>query len=650
MSQITVTLPDNSTRSFDSGVTPQEIAESIGSRLAQDALAAQVNGQSVDLNVPIEADAEVAILTGDSPEGHEVLLHSTAHLMAHAVKELFPDAKVTIGPAIENRFYYDFDIDGTFSYEDLVKIEEKMRELAENDHAVTRLELRRDEAVELFNEMNESYKVEIIEQIEGDDCISAYTQGDFTDLCRGPHIPLTGKIKYFKLLNTSGAYWRGNENNKMLQRIYGTAFSSKKALNKYLKFLEEAKNRDHRKLGKELALFTFDEEVGPGLPLWLPNGTVIIDELEALAKETEDKAEYQRVRTPHLTKGSLYEKSGHLEHYQETMYPSMDVDGIEYYVKPMNCPHHHKIYAAHPKSYRDLPVRLSEYGTCYRYEKSGQLFGLMRVRSMQMNDAHIYCTPQQFKDEFLAVCKMYLYYFDIFGIDKYQLRLGLHNPEGLGGKYIDEPELWKQTEAEVRQALIEGNIDHEEISGEAAFYGPKIDVQVWSAIGKEFTLATNQVDFAIPKRFGLTFTDEGGREQTPICIHRAPLSTHERFVGFLIEHYGGDFPLWLAPIQVAVLPVSDKVIDYAKNVETALKEAGIRVQLNGQPNKVGAKIRQAELQRVNVMLVVGEKEAQDNQVALRRRFKGDLGTQSLDDVVTELKTEIETRRNTYRTN
>ena len=650
MSQITVTLPDNSTRSFDSGVTPQEIAESIGSRLAQDALAAQVNGQSVDLNVPIEADAEVAILTGDSPEGHEVLLHSTAHLMAHAVKELFPDAKVTIGPAIENRFYYDFDIDGTFSDEDLVKIEEKMRELAENDHAVTRLELRRDEAVELFNEMNESYKVEIIEQIEGDDCISAYTQGDFTDLCRGPHIPLTGKIKYFKLLNTSGAYWRGNENNKMLQRIYGTAFSSKKSLNKYLNFLEEAKKRDHRKLGKELALFTFDEEVGPGLPLWLPNGTVIIDELEALAKETEDKAEYQRVRTPHLTKGSLYEKSGHLEHYQETMYPSMDVDGIEYYVKPMNCPHHHKIYAAHPKSYRDLPVRLSEYGTCYRYEKSGQLFGLMRVRGMQMNDAHIYCTPQQFKDEFLAVCNMYLYYFDIFGIDKYQMRLGLHDPKGLGGKYIDEPELWKQTEAEVRQALIEGNIDHEEISGEAAFYGPKIDVQVWSAIGKEFTLATNQVDFAIPKRFGLTFTDEGGREQTPICIHRAPLSTHERFVGFLIEHYGGDFPLWLAPIQVAVLPVSDKVIDYAKNVETALKEAGIRVQLNGQPNKVGAKIRQAELQRVNVMLVVGEKEAQDNQVALRRRFKGDLGTQALDDVVTELKTEIETRRNTYRTN
>ena len=650
MSQITVTLPDNSTHSYDSGVTPQEIAENIGSRLAQDALAAQVNGESVDLNVAIEADAEVAILTGDSPEGHEVLLHSTAHLMAHAVKELFPEAKVTIGPAIENRFYYDFDIDGTFSDDDLEKIEKKMHELATNDHVVTRMELAHGEAVKLFTKMDESYKVEIIEEIDGDDNISAYTQGDFTDLCRGPHVPQTGKIKYFKLLNTSGAYWRGNEKNKMLQRIYGTAFSSKKKLNKYLNFLEEAKKRDHRKLGKELNLFTFDEEVGPGLPLWLPNGAVMIDELEALAKETEDKAAYLRVRTPHLTKGSLYEKSGHLDHYQDAMYPSMDVDGIEYFVKPMNCPHHHKIYAARPKSYRDLPVRLSEYGTCYRYEKSGQLFGLMRVRSMQMNDAHIYCTKEQFKEEFLAVCNMYLYYFDIFGIDKYQLRLGLHDPNDLGGKYIDEPELWQQTEAEVREALIEGNFEHEEIAGEAAFYGPKIDVQVWSAIGKEFTLATNQVDFAIPKRFGLTYTDEGGQEQTPICIHRAPLSTHERFVGFLTEHFGGDFPLWLAPVQVAVLPVSEKVIDYAKNVETTLRDMGIRVQLNDQPDKVGAKIRQAELQRINVMLIVGEKEAQDNQVALRRRFKGDLGTQSLDDVVAELKTEIETRRNAYRTN
>ena len=332
------------------------------------------------------------------------------------------------------------------------------------------------------------------------------------------------------------------------------------------------------------------------------------------------------------------------------MYPSMDVDGTEYYVKPMNCPHHHKIYDSSPKSYRDLPVRLSEYGTCYRYEKSGQLFGLMRVRSMQMNDAHIYCTAKQFKDEFLAVCNMYLHYFDIFGIEKYQMRLSLHDPAGLRKKYIDEPTLWQQTESEVRQALIEGEIDHVEISGEAAFYGPKIDVQVWSAIGKEFTLATNQVDFAIPKRFGLTYTDEEGKEQTPLCIHRAPLSTHERFIGFLIEHYGGDFPLWLAPVQVAVLPISDKVLDYAKMVEKTLYESGIRVQLNAQAEKMGAKIRQAELQRINVMLVVGEKEADSNQVSVRRRFQGDLGMQPLDGVVKELNIEIETRRNTYRTN
>ncbi len=650
MSQITVTLPDKSTRTYDPGVTPHEIAESIGARLADDALAAQVNSKLVDLNVPINTDADVAILTGDSPDGHAVLLHSCAHLMAQAVKSFWPKAKLTIGPAIENRFYYDFDVDFTFSEEDLEKIEKKMHEISKEDYPCIRTDLSRDEAVKIFKDMDEDYKLEIIESIDSDEQLSSYSQGDFVDLCRGPHIPSIGKLKYFKLLNISGAYWRGDENNKMLQRIYGTVFTSKKKLNKYLNFLEEAKKRDHRKLGKELSLYTFDEEVGPGLPLWLPNGAVIMDELENLAKETERAAGFDRVRTPHLTKGSLYEKSGHLDHYQDAMYPSMDVDGTEYYVKPMNCPHHHKIYDSQPKSYRDLPVRFSEYGTCYRYEKSGQLFGLMRVRSMQMNDAHIYCTSEQFKEEFLAVCNMYLHYFEIFGIDKYQMRLSLHDPAGLGKKYINEPTLWKKTEEEVREALIEGNIDHVEISGEAAFYGPKIDVQVWSAIGKEFTLATNQVDFAIPKRFGLTYTDEQGKDQTPLCIHRAPLSTHERFIGFLIEHYGGDFPLWLAPVQVAVLPISDKVIDYAKMVEEKLHDAGIRVYLNAQAEKMGAKIRQAEVQRINVMLVVGEKEAKNNEVSVRRRFQGDLGVQSLDAIIKELNNEIITRRNTYRTN
>ena len=650
MSQITVTLPDKSTRTYQPGVTPHAIAESIGARLADDALAAQVNSELVDLNIPINIDAEVAILTGDSPEGHAVLLHSCAHLMAQAVKSFWPEAKLTIGPAIENRFYYDFDVDFTFSEDDLLKIEQKMQELSKENFPCIRTDLTRDEAISIFKDMNEDYKLEIIESIDPDEQLSSYAQGDFVDLCRGPHVPSIGKLKYFKLLNISGAYWRGDENNKMLQRIYGTVFTSKKKLNGYLNFIEEAKKRDHRKLGKELSLYAFDEEIGPGLPLWLPNGTVIIDELESLAKKTEHAAGFHRVRTPHLTKGSLYEKSGHLEHYGDAMYPSMDVDGTHYYVKPMNCPHHHKIYDSQPKSYRDLPVRLSEYGTCYRYEKSGQLFGLMRVRSMQMNDAHIYCTAKQFKKEFLAVCNMYLHYFDIFGIDKYQMRLSLHDPAGLGKKYIDEPELWSQTESEVRQALIEGNIDHVEIAGEAAFYGPKIDVQVWSAIGKEFTLATNQVDFAIPKRFGLTYTDEEGKEQTPLCIHRAPLSTHERFIGFLIEHYGGDFPLWLAPVQVAILPISDKVIDYAKKVEKSLYDAGIRVYLNSQAEKMGAKIRQAELQRINVMLVVGEKEAENDEVSVRRRFQGDLGAQSLSDTVKDLQNEIITRRNTYRTN
>jgi threonyl-tRNA synthetase len=434
----------------------------------------------------------------------------------------------------------------------------------------------------------------------------------------------------------------------MLQRIYGTVFSTKKELKEYLIFLEEAKKRDHRKLGKELEIYTFDDEVGPGLPLWLPNGGIIIDELEALAKEIETRHDYQRVRTPHLTKGDLYKKSGHLDLYKDAMFPAMDVDGIEYYVKPMNCPHHHKIYDASPKSYRDLPFRISEYGTCYRYEKSGQLFGLMRVRSMQMNDAHIYCSHEDFEAEFMDVCQMYLEYFDIFGINKYEMRLSLHDPAALGEKYIDEPKLWNQTEDVVRNALKNGGINFAEIPGEAAFYGPKIDVQVWSAIGKEFTLATNQVDFAIPKRFNLTYTDENGSEQTPLCIHRAPLSTHERFIGFLIEHYGGDFPLWLSPIQVIILPVSEKTHTYATSVQSKFKAAGIRVKMDDRPEKIGAKIRQAELNKIPVMAIVGEKEAENNTVSTRRRFIGDQGVIKTDLLLKNIISEIKQRSLPHR--
>ena len=648
MPEINITLPDNSVKIVPAGSTPQDIANDIGPGLARAVVVVKIDGELTDLNVSIDRDCSLELFTGDTPEGHDTLLHSTAHLMAQAVKALYPDAKITIGPTIENGFYYDFDVDVPFSDEILETIEQKMKELAKSGQEIHRQEMSAGDAGKLFSDMGESYKVEIIEQIDPNDVISTYEQTDFTDLCRGPHVSNTAKIKHFKLLSTSGAYWRGDENNKMLQRIYGTVFSSKDALKTHLNNLEEAKKRDHRKLGKELKLYTFDEEIGPGLPLWLPNGAVMVEELEQLAKATERSAGYDQVRTPHLTKGKLYEKSGHLEHYKDSMYPAMDVDGMEYYVKPMNCPHHHKIYASSPRSYRDLPVRLAEYGTCYRYEKSGQLFGLMRVRSLQMNDAHIYCTKEQFKEEFLAVCKMYLQYFDIFGIKKYSMRLSLHDQEGLGKKYVDEPELWIETEQWVREALLEGELEFEEVPGEAAFYGPKIDVQVWSAIGKEFTLATNQVDFAVPAKFNLVYTDEDGLDKIPLCIHRAPLGTHERFIGFLIEHFGGNFPLWLAPVQAMVLPVSDKVIDYAKHVVNSLIDTGIRARLNDRADKIGSKIRQAELEKINVMLIVGEKEAKDNTVSVRRRFEGDTGAESLDNVKDLLLNEIKNRRLTHR--
>ena len=631
-----------------SGTTPQDIADSIGPRLAQDVVVANVNGGLVDLNLDLQEDCTLELITGDRVEGHDVLLHSTAHLMAHAVKIIYPDVKITIGPTIKNGFYYDFDLDDTFSDDDLEKIERKMRELATAGHTITRQEISTEDAIKYFNGIGETYKVEIIEQIDPEEVISAYSQDDFTDLCRGPHVSNTKKIKYFKLLSISGAYWRGDEKNKMLQRIYGTVFSKKKDLKKHLEMLEEAKKRDHRKLGKELELYTFDKDIGPGLPLWLPNGTVIIDELEQLAKQTERNAGYKQVRTPHLTKGSLYELSGHLTHYKESMYPPMDVDGTEYYVKPMNCPHHHKIFSSSPRSYRDLPLRLAEYGTCYRYERSGQLFGLMRVRSLQMNDAHIYCRKDQFKIEFLHVCQMYLQYFKIFGIEKYTMRLSLHDQEGLGKKYVNEPELWIETEKLLREALQEGDIEFVEVPGEAAFYGPKVDVQVWSAIGKEFTIATNQVDFAIPKRLDLTYTDENGAEKTPICIHRAPLGTHERFIGFLIEHFGGNFPLWLAPIQVAVLPVSDKVLSYAQKVENDLHDAGVRVTLDKKPDKIGTKIRQAEISKINVMLIVGAREVEDGTVSVRRRFQGDTGSVQFDKLKSDLEREIKNRSMTHK--
>jgi threonyl-tRNA synthetase len=558
--------------------------------------------------------------------------HSAAHVMAQAVMEMFPgEAKIAIGPPIENGFYYDFDLPRTLTPEDLEVIEKRMRQIIAGKFEYQREVISADQARQLFH--NQPYKLELIDGLEagGFDeygnpldekpVISIFTQDNFTDLCRGPHVEDTGQINpsAVKLMSVAGAYWRGDEKNPMLQRIYGTAWRNKDELNAYLKMLEEAKKRDHRKLGKELEIFTFDDEVGPGLPLWLPRGGVMIDELEALAKEMEDKAGYQRVRTPHLSKEDLFIRSGHLPYYTESMYPAMEMEGVRYYIKPMNCPFHHKIFASLPRSYRDLPMRLAEYGTCYRYEKSGELFGLLRVRSMQMNDAHIYCSEEQFEQEFLAVINLYLEYFRLFGIEKYVMRLSTHHKDGLGKKYVNEEKLWLKTEAMVRRTMQHGGVPYVEVPDEAAFYGPKIDVQIWSAIGKEFTLATNQVDFAQPGRFNLTFVNREGKDETPICIHRAPLSTHERMIGFLIEQYAGNFPVWLSPEQVRVIPITDSHSGYAEQIVRQLQAVRVRASADLSAERMNAKIRQAQLFKVPYMLVIGDREMEENTVALRKR-------------------------------
>ena len=641
---IKITLPDGTILEKPSGTTGMEIAESISSGLAKQSIVIELNGKLRDLSFPISQDSDLKILKKDADVALEIIRHDCAHVMAEAVQSLFPGTQVTIGPAIDNGFYYDFSFKKPFLSEDLEKVENKMIEIIDKGFPFVREVWSRKDAINYFDKIGETYKTEIINDLPEDEELTIYKQGEWLDLCRGPHMPTTGHIgKAFKLMKIAGAYWRGDENNEMLTRIYGTAWRTEKELRTYLNMLKEAEKRDHRKIGKQMKIFTFDEEIGPGLPLWLPNGSVIIEELENLAKETEQKAGYDRVKTPHITKGSLYEKSGHLSHYKDSMFPAMDIDGNEYYLKPMNCPHHHKIYASSPRTYKELPIRLAEYGTCYRYEKSGQLFGLMRVRSMQMNDAHIYCTEDQFKEEFLAVCKMYLKYFEIFGIEKYEMRLSLHDPDKLGEKYVDEPELWIKTENLVRESLQDGKLNFVEIPGEAAFYGPKIDVQVWSAIGREFTLATNQVDFAVPSKFNLTYIDNKNQEQTPLCIHRAPLGTHERFIGFLIEHFAGNFPLWLTPVQMIIIPISDKFNDYADSVYNQLREENVRVQIDSRSEKMGAKIRTAELNKIPIMIIIGEQEVNDKTISIRRKFKGNQGSLSLDEFISSIRKEIQTR-------
>ena len=532
----------------------------------------------------------------------ERLRHSCAHIMATAVTRLWPQARLDIGPPTEEGYYYDFDLDGhRFSPEDFEAIEFEMKKVVKENQVFERQTKSREEALQFFQERGQPFKVERLGDIPEGEAITFYQNGEFVDLCAGPHVMRTGNVKAFKLLRVAATYYRGNEKNPQLQRIYGTAFPNKTQLNEWLAAQEEARKRDHRRIGKAMQLFTFDDDVGPGLPLWMPKGSVLIEELEKLAKETEFEAGYQRVRTPHLAKESMYKTSGHLPYYAESMFPPMELveDAAEgekeevkerYYLKAMNCPHHHKIFSAVPRSYRELPLRLAEYGTCYRYEQSGELMGLMRVRSMQMNDAHIYCTPDQFAAEFKAVNEMYLKYFKVFGFEKYQMRFSTHDPERLGEKFVDEPELWKKTEDMVREVLIESGIDYVEIPNEAAFYGPKIDVQVYSISGREFTIATNQVDFAVPSRFGLQYRSSENQFETPLCIHRAPLGTHERFLAFLIEHYAGNFPLWLAPEQVRILPITEDQLEDAKSLEAELRRHGVRAEMEYSHDKLQGRI------------------------------------------------------------
>ena len=581
--------------------------------------------------------------------------HSAAHVMAQAVLEMFPEAKIAIGPPIENGFYYDFDLPRNLTPEDLAAIEKRMRQIIAGKHEFVKKVISADEARQVFKD--QPYKLELIQGLEqgGQDEygnplqvkpeISLYQDDSFVDLCRGPHVVNTKEIKpdAVKLLSVAGAYWRGDEHNKMLQRIYGTAWENAQQLKDYLWQLEEAKKRDHRKVGKELDIFFFDEEVGPGLPLFGPNGGGMVEELEKLAKETEEEAGYLRVRTPNLTKEDLFIRSGHLPYYAESMYPPMELEGVKYYVKPMNCPMHHKIFGSKQRSYRDLPVRLAEYGTCYRYEKSGELFGLMRVRSMQMNDAHIYVSEEQFEEEFLNVVKIYLKYFDLFGIEKYVMRLSLHSKAGLGKKYVDNERLWLKTEDMVRRAMEHGNVPYVEAQDEAAFYGPKIDVQVWSVIGKEFSLMTNQVDFAVPARFDLKYTNKDGLEEIPLCIHRAPLSTHERMVGFLLEHYGGNFPVWLSPEQVRVIPITDGQNDYAAGIVRELRAQGVRASADVSAQRMNAKIRGAQLMKVPYMLVVGENEMKARQVSLRARDGSQQNNIALGEFIARAKDKISRR-------
>jgi len=644
MDKIKIKFPDGKEKEFEKGVTPYQVAQSISERLANDALAAKLNDSVLEMQRPINDDAEIKFLLFNDEEGKEVYWHSSSHLMAHAIKSLHPEAKFGVGPAIENGFYYDFDINSQLSEDDLRKIENKMMSIAGENHPFERVELSKQKAIDFFKKQEDQYKLEILSELnEEEEKISIYNEGDFTDLCTGPHLPSAGKIKYVKLLSVSGSYWRGDEHNKQLQRIYGISFPKKKMLDEYLERLEEAKKRDHRKLGKDLELFLITNNVGSGLPIWLPKGTILRETLENYLREEQKKRGYEPVITPHIGNISLYKRSGHYPYYSDSQFPPMTVeDGKEQYLlKPMNCPHHFQIYASKPRSYRDLPIRLTEFGTVYRYEQSGELNGLTRVRSFAVDDSHIFVRQDQLLDEICNVIELIQVVFKQMGFEDFFTQLSFRDEDE--EKYGGDIKLWERAQKELKEAADKMKLKYEIAEGEAAFYGPKIDFMVRDALGRRWQLGTVQVDYVMPERFDLEYTGSDGQKHRPVVIHRAPFGSLERFIGILIEHYAGDFPTWLAPIQAAVIPVSQNFSEYAKSVNEKLVISGIRTEFDDRNEKIGYKIRDWETQKVPYMIIVGEKEQSANNISVRQHKKGDLGAFNLMEFIDKITDEIKNK-------
>ncbi|UXS76487.1 threonine--tRNA ligase [Staphylococcus chromogenes] len=643
MAEISIRFPDGNEKSFEKGITTEEIAQSISPGLRKKAVAGKFNQQLVDLTRPLEENGDIEIITPGSDEALEVLRHSTAHLMAQAIKRLYGDIKFGVGPVIDGGFYYDFDMEEKVSSDDFEKIEKTMKQIVNENHPIERRVVSREEAKSFFSE--DPYKLELIDAIPEDESVTLYSQGEFTDLCRGVHVPSTSKIKEFKLLSTAGAYWRGDSNNKMLQRIYGTAFFDKKDLKAHLKMLEERKERDHRRIGKDLELFTNNQLVGAGLPLWLPNGATIRREIERYIVDKEVSLGYDHVYTPVMANVNLYKTSGHWDHYQDDMFPVMQLDEDEAMVlRPMNCPHHMMIYANKPHSYRELPIRIAELGTMHRYEASGAVSGLQRVRGMTLNDAHIFVRPDQIKDEFKRVVNMIIDVYKDFGFEDYRFRLSYRDPEDKE-KYFDDDDMWNKAEAMLKEAVDELGLSYEEETGEAAFYGPKLDVQVKTAMGKEETLSTAQLDFLLPERFDLSYIGQDGEQHRPVVIHRGVVSTMERFVAFLTEETKGAFPTWLAPQQVEIIPVNvDLHYDYAKQIQDELKSQGVRVNIDDRNEKMGYKIREAQMKKIPYQLVVGDKEVENNEVNVRQYGSQDQETVEKDDFIWNLVDEIRLKK------